>query len=193
MRLPSLRTPVRCSIEPVTGQMTISPSTPATRHAQQRLNSELTPNIPQRLASTLCATALELVDKQAITLSWQPIVDFARQDNARQLFGEDVWQRKVFVPSRQWGNTWAVAATVGLGGSRWWIVQLKTADDTNLKTIVNTRRLSTPASTDAIPSRSLLLQIEKAALAEVSYAALSMELTRRHVPHHFETVSYTHL
>lgn len=189
MRLPSLRTPIRCSIEPVTGQMTISPSTPATRHAQQRLNNEMTPNIPQRLASTLCATALELVDKQATTLSWQLLVDFARQDNARQLFGEDVWQRKVFVPSRQWGNTWAVAVTVGLGGSRWWIVQLRTADDTNLKTIVNARRLSTPASTDAIPSRSLLLQIEKAALAEVSYTALSMELTRRHIPHHFEKPS----
>ncbi|GAB7333318.1 hypothetical protein MBLNU13_g04948t2 [Cladosporium sp. NU13] len=189
MRLPSLRTPIRCSIEPVTGQMTISPSTPATRHAQQRLNAELTPNIPQRLASALCAAALEFVDKQAMTLSWQPIMDFARQDNARQLFGEDVWQRKVFVPDRQWGNSWAVAVTVGLGGSRWWIVQLRTADDTKLKTIISTRRLSTPASTDAIPSRNLLLQIEKAALAEVSYTALSMELTRRHIPHHFEKPS----
>ena len=189
MRLASSRTPVRCSIEPVTGQMTISPSTPATRYAQQRLNNDVTPNIPQRLASTLCATALEVVDKQTILLGWEPVIDFARQDNARQLFGEDVWQRKVFVPSRRWGNTWAVAVTVGLGGSRWWIVQLRTADDTKLKTIVNTKRLSTPATTDAIPSRSLLLQIEKAALAEVSYTALSIELTQRHVPHHFEKPS----
>jgi mediator of RNA polymerase II transcription subunit 14 len=189
MRLPSLRTPVRCSIEPVTGQMTVSPSTPATRYAQQRLNGESTPNIPQRLASTICATALEAVDKQVSTLAWEPVVDFARQDNVRQLFGEDVWQRKVFVPSKRWGNTWAVAVTVGLGGSRWWIVQLRTADDTKLKSIVNTRRLSTPATMDAFPSRTLLLRIEKAALAEVSYTALSMELTQRQIPHHFEKPS----
>lgn len=189
MKLPSLRTPVRCSIEPVTGQMTISPSTMATRYAQQRLNGDLTPNIPQRLASMLCAAALELVDKQTRTLGWLPVGDFARQDNVRRLFGEDVWQRKVFVPSYRWSATWAIAVTVGLGGSRWWIVQLKEAEDTRLKTIIHTRRLSAPATTDAIPSRSLLLQIEKAALAEVSYTALSMELTHRHIPHHFEKPS----
>jgi mediator of RNA polymerase II transcription subunit 14 len=189
MNIPSLRTPVRCSIEPVTGQLTVSPSTPATRYAQQRLNGDSAPNIPQRLASTLCATALEAVDKQASTLAWEPVVDFARQDNARQLFGQDAWQRKVFVPSKRWGNTWAIAVTVGLGSSRWWIVQLRTADDMKLKTIISTRRLSTPATTDAIPSRSLLLQMEKAALAEVSYTALSMELTQRQIPHHFEKPS----
>jgi mediator of RNA polymerase II transcription subunit 14 len=189
LKLPSLRTPVRCSIEPVTGQMTISPSTPATRYAQQRLNSDPTPDIPRRLASMLCATALELVDKQATTLGWQPVVDFARQENFRQLFGEDVWQRKLFVPSSRWGPLWAIAVTVGLGGNRWWIVQLRVAEGTNLKTIINTRRLPTPATVDAIPSRSLLLQIEKAALAEVSYTALSMELTQKNIPHHFEKPS----
>lgn len=189
VELPSLRTPVICSIEPVTGQITISPSTPATRHAQQRINSDPTADIPRRLASMLCAMALELVDKQAMTLAWHPVVDFARQDNVRQLFGEDIWQRKVFAPSRRWGTQWAVAVTVGLGGSRWWIVQLRQAGDTNLKTIINSRRLPTPATPDAISSRSLLLQIEKAALAEVSYTALSMELRHRHIPHHFEKLS----
>jgi mediator of RNA polymerase II transcription subunit 14 len=189
MKLPSLRSPVRFSIEPVTGQMTLSPSTPATRYAQQRLNGDLAPDIPRRLASMLCATALEHVDRQATTLGWQPVVDFAHQDNVRHLFGEDVWQRKVLVPSKSWGVAWAIAVTVGLGGSRWWIVQLGKAGDSKLKAIVHTRKLIIPATVDAVPSRSLLLRIEKAALAEVSYTALSMELRLRQVPHHFEKPS----
>lgn len=189
MKHPSLRTPVRCCIEPVTGQFSISPSTPATRHAQHRLNTDPTADVPRRLATMLCASALELVDKQIATLGWLPVLDLARQDNVRQLFGEDVWQRKLFVPSKRWGASWAIAVTVGMGGSRWWIVQLKEVNGTNLRAVTHARRLSSPSTTDTIPSRSLLLRIEKAALAEVSYTALSLDLAQKHIPHHFERPS----
>lgn len=189
LRLPSLRTPIRFSIEPVTGQISISPPTPATRHTQQRLNSETTPEIPKRLASMVCAVALEHVDTQAATLGWQPVTNLGKQDNLRAFFGEDLWRWKVFVPTEKWGTDWAIAITIGLGGSHWWIVNLKAIDSTKPRVIVNSRKLRTPATSDAIASRPLLLQIEKAALAEVSYTTLSMQLDQLHIPHHFEKPS----
>ncbi|KAM0716970.1 hypothetical protein Q7P37_006822 [Cladosporium fusiforme] len=189
LKLPSLRTPIRCFIEPVTGQIAISPITPATRSTQNRLNNDTTAEKPKRLASMMCAVALEHVDTLAATVRWQPVMDLGRQDNLRAFFGEDLWQRKVFVPSEKWGTEWAIAITIGLAGSQWWIVNLKAPDNTRPRVIVNARKLRTHATNDAVVSRSLLLQIEKAALAEVSYTTLAMQLDHLHIPHHFERPS----
>lgn len=189
MNLPSLRSPVRVIVEPITGQFSISPSTPATRKTQQRLNTDPTTDIPRRLASMISALVLESVDKSIHSLGWHPVVDLARQDNLRIFFGEDLWQREIFVPAENWGKEWAICLTVGLSGSRWWIVQLKEIDGAKHRVIVNARRLQTPATSDAMVSRRLLLQIEKAALAEVSYTSLAMELDHEHVPYHFEKPS----
>lgn len=189
MNLPSLREPVSCSIEPVTGQLSISPSTPATRRIRQHLNTDPTADIPNQLASMLCATAVELVEKHAATLAWRPVRDLARQDNYRTLFGQDLRQMKLFVPSQLWGESWAIAVTVGLGGSRWWIVQLKGVEGSRHRTLTKAKRLRMPLAADAVPSRPLLLQIEQAALAEVSYTALSMQLDQLKIPHDFEKLS----
>lgn len=185
MSLPSLRTPVRCTIEPVTGQFSISPSTVTTRHAQQRLNSDPNADIPARLASTVCEVALELVEKQAATLSWRPVLDLARQNDYNALFGKFA-KFRTFAPSQAWGTEWAIAVTASLGGNRWWIVQLKGVQGTSQRIIINAKEIRKAVATDGTASRSLLLEIEKAAVAEVSFTALAMQLDHMQIPYDFE-------
>jgi len=189
MKHPSLRQPVRYFIEPVTGKIAITPSTPATRRTSNVLNTEPNAETARQLASMLCACSLEHVDKQAATLAWRSIKDIAPPKNPRALFGEDPGMWKIFLPSERWGATWAIAITASLEGCKWWVVQLQEADPSKPRAIINARRIREHIKAESVPSRRLLLQIEKAALAEVSYTALSMQLNHMRIPHHFENPS----
>lgn len=189
MKHPSLRQPVRYFIEPVTGKIAIMPSTPATMRTANLLNTDPNAETARQLASMLCVCSLEHVDKQAATLAWRPVRDLAPPNNPRALFGEDPGMWKIFLPSERWGAAWAIAITASLEGCKWWVVQLQEADPSRPRAIINARRVRQHIKTESVPSRSLLLQIEKAALAEVSYTALSMQLDHMRIPHHFEKPS----
>ena len=191
MKHPSLRDPVRYFIEPVTGKIAITPSTPATRRTTDWLNTLPNAETARELAAMLCACSLENVDKQAVTLGWRPVRDLAKPQNARAIFGEDPGLWKFYIPSERWSADWAIAVTASLEGCKWWVSRLQEADPTRPRAIINATRVREYTKAEAIPSRSLLLQIEKAALAEVSYTALSMQLDHMRIPHHFEKPSLT--
>ena len=186
LSLPSMQRPLTVRIEPVTGQLSISPTSPVTVNAERRLNSDPSLDSARWLASLLCTAVQEGVGKAAELLGWLPVHDLVRQDNIKALLGSDVWQRSVYRPSSGWGENWAIAVTFGLSGDKWWIVQLVGVPDGNGKIIASANSISAGdvEMTRSPVSRKLLLQMERLAVGEVSFMSLSQQLQALRIPHH---------
>ncbi|TKA77650.1 hypothetical protein B0A55_04623 [Friedmanniomyces simplex] len=171
IRLPSLRKPLSVRLEPVTGLFSISPPTNATLHNERILNTDPQVDVARLLASLLCAVVQERIRKQAELLDWR-IIRIAA--SAKPIFGQDVLQQTVFnVPG--WGQQWVLAVSFGLGGERWWVIQLRESgpgegSNTVRKEVITTRELV----------------VKRLAVAEVSYAVLSQQLRSMRIPHHIE-------
>ncbi|KAK4549227.1 hypothetical protein LTR36_007685 [Oleoguttula mirabilis] len=192
--LPSMRSPLVVRLEPVTGQMSITPPSAATLNSERVLNSDPNVEVPRVLASLACQAVQEPVRKQAELLGWQEVQNLV---SVRAKLGADVLQRSVFQPPG-WGQQWALAVSFSLNGEKWWIVQVKDnkPDDRSnrtLKEITSVRQLMV---TDASPdsqlatlsaySRASLLRIERLAVAEVSYTVLAGQLRTLRIPHQIE-------
>ncbi|OQO12428.1 hypothetical protein B0A48_03070 [Cryoendolithus antarcticus] len=183
---PPLRRELKLSILPIDGQYSIAPPSTAAAHAQQRLNEEPTIDVPRRLASTLSAVTFETVHREATNLKWTQVTDLARQTNLNALFGSDHWQWRAYVPNTSWGTDWAIALTVSPAGLKWWTVQLQAASDGNERTVTMAHEMSMSADTDRVPSRKLLLQVARQAVAQVSFTAISLQLQPMQIPFRLE-------
>lgn len=203
LSLPGLQTPLTARLETITGNVAISPATPRTTDTEMRLNKQPDADVAVALANLLCNNVKDRVDKAAELAAWSPSREPIRTDNLKAIFGTDVPSWRVFIPNRAWASQnpqWALFPIFSLAGEKWWIVRLENrpvpAQNTQIKTIVTAREVPVHSilSGDNAPamSRSLLLQIEKLAVAEVSFAVLSQQLTSEKIPHRVQkTASLT--
>ncbi|OQO05190.1 hypothetical protein B0A48_08210 [Cryoendolithus antarcticus] len=186
LRFPPLQRELRLSILPIDGQYSIAPPSAAAAHAQQRLNEDSTIDVPRRLASTLSAVTFETMHREATNLRWTQLADLARQGNLNALFGSDHWQWRAYVPNTSWGIDWAIGLTISPTGLKWWTVQLETASDGNGRIVTLAHELSMSADTESVPSRKLLLQVARQAVAQVSFTVISLQLQTMQIPFRVE-------
>lgn len=192
--LPSVRSPLAVRLEPVTGQISITPPSAATLNTERILNSDQNVDAPRALASLACQTVQEPVRKQAELLGWREVQDLV---SVRAKLGPDVLQRSVFQPPG-WSPQWALAISFSLNGEKWWIVQVQEVKAENqstrkLKNVTSVRQLAVTGNSQdaqaakvASYSRASLLRIERLAVAEVSYTVLAEQLRTLHIPYHIE-------
>ncbi|KAK0290305.1 mediator complex subunit [Friedmanniomyces endolithicus] len=190
LHLPSMKKPLIVRLEPVTGLFSISPATNATVHSERILNSDPQVDVARLLASLSCAVVQERIRKQAELLDWQVV---RLPVSAKPIFGQGVLQQTIF-SAPGWCQQWALAVSCGLGGERWWAVQLSESkpsesSKTVAKEVIATRELPvkdvlSEKVLDA--SRATLLDIERLAVAEVSSTVLSQQLRSMRIPHQVE-------
>ncbi|KAK1061076.1 mediator complex subunit [Friedmanniomyces endolithicus] len=185
-----MKKPLSVRLEPVTGLFSISPATNATMNSERTLNSDPQVDVARSLASLSCAVVQERIRKQAELLGWQVV---RIPVSAKPICGHGVLQQTIFsVPG--WCQQWALAVSCGLGGERWWAVQLSESKPSEpskavAKEVNATRELPVKdvlgeKIVDA--SRATLLAIERLAVAEVSYTVLSQQLRSMRIPHQTE-------
>ncbi|KAK1063898.1 mediator complex subunit [Friedmanniomyces endolithicus] len=190
LRLPSMKKPLSVRLEPVTGLFSISPATNATLNSERTLNSDPQVDVARLLASLSCAVVQERIRKQAELLGWQVV---RIPVSAKPIFEHGVLQQTIFsVPG--WCQQWALAVSCGLGGERWWAVQLSESKPSEpskavAKEAIATRELPIKNAlgekvVDA--SRATLLDIERLAVAEVSSTVLSQQSRSMRIPHQIE-------
>ncbi|TKA32174.1 hypothetical protein B0A50_01422 [Salinomyces thailandicus] len=191
--MPAIGAPLTVRIERITGRVNMSPPCTATLQREQALNTDPSADIPRVLALLVCQILQEQVRKQAEVLDWQEV---RTPTTSRAKFGTDVWQRSVFlVPG--WGPKWALAVSFGLVGEKWWVARLtdfQPGERTQaMRDVDSLRRIGVEGTSSLNPtvqagvySRELLLRIERAAVAEVSYSVLSKELGDLKILHHSE-------
>lgn len=190
--LPSSQAPLEVNIDPVTGQYSISPPSGPTARAERYLNNDPNADTAMWVANTLCAVAQERVHKVAELLQWSPVPRLARQDNLQKFFGQSVRAHSTFLPSKAWGADWALAVTFTLAGENWWAVSLTDKlDDQGTasgRVIASARRVRQASGFTGLESLSqkAFLQVERSAVAEVAFGALSANLNELRVPHRFE-------
>lgn len=193
--MPSLRAPLEVRIEAVTGRFSLTPATQATAECERYLNTDPNADASRAVAQLLCALAQERIGKQAELLGWKPLQDVI---GVRAHFGEGVLQRTLFSCSAGWGQKWAVGVSFGLMGMRWWIVRLAPGKPNERSTIIPREVVTAREFSDindvrktAIVSRAGLLEMEKLAVAEVSFSVLSQQLRDLHIPHNAEKHALT--
>lgn len=194
LSLPSLQTPLQLRIDSVTGQYSISPPSGPTARAEGHLNANANSDPAVWLVNTLCAVAQERVHKAAELLQWAPVTRLARQDNLHKIFGPGLRAHSTFVPRKAWGEQWALAVTLSLLGNTWWAVSLEDKrDDQGTvigRVIAKAQRVRHAAKSARVGpiSQTTLLGIERSAVAEVAFGALSSQFSDLRVSHRFEQI-----
>lgn len=186
LKLRSLPTPTRVWFEPVSGDYMVRPASAATMYTQSLLNEESKVEVPKALVSMLCDLSMEVVGDCSATLEWRRVRQMTKQDDIKTFFGQRFWQHRVYVPSKQWGDEWAIATTAGPGGLEWWIVRLQRAAEGSGWIITAAEGLRLTERSDQVVSRDLLLRVERMAVAEVSFMALAQQLKDHKIPHYIE-------
>lgn len=202
LSLPGMQKPLTTRLESITGRASISPATPRAADQEARLNKQTDPDLALALASLLCNTVKDRVDKTAELAGWSPYRGPIRTDNFKSKFGADVNSWRAFVPNSGWDSKarqWVLFSTFSLAGQKWWIVLLENKPNPTqrpLGQVITAREVSVDSvvtsHTASAMSRSLFLQIEKLAAAEVSFAVLSEQLSSEKIPHRVQkTASLT--
>ncbi|GAB1737282.1 hypothetical protein NU219Hw_g1210t1 [Hortaea werneckii] len=192
IELSGMRAPLTVQLEQTTGQLILSPPSTVTRTCEKTLNTDANADISRVLASCACRTVQEQVRKQAEMLDWQEIRSSA---NSRSVFGNDSWQRSVFLLPG-WGQNWAIAVSFGLSGQSWLIVQVaaphadergRQVRDIKSASPISFELKTTDSSRQATGyTRAMLLQLERSGMAEVSRNVFSRDLDTLHIKHDFE-------
>jgi mediator of RNA polymerase II transcription subunit 14 len=183
LSLPSMRTPLSVQIEPVTGQLTISPASPVTFSSQQLINNTPAPDLAAVLISLTCNIVRQKINDQAKLLGWTrvpvPSHDPKLPPKTQQL--------SAFLPPG-WTEPWALMLTVGVPVEAWWICKLAEGpgDSRNAPSKVITELKAVDLSTGSKKqlhevSINSLRQVERLAGAEVFTTVLGQELRAANV------------
>ncbi|EMD00089.1 hypothetical protein BAUCODRAFT_62964 [Baudoinia panamericana UAMH 10762] len=192
VNIPSLRTPLRVSLEPISGQFSLAPPSRATASAERVLNREVSVDVPRLLATVVCGMAQDLYQRQSELVGWQPIRNVAVP---KEKFGTDLWKHSVFsLPNC--GQQWGLGITFGLGGETWWVMELKSVKPQDNPDRVSTEVLQAHKLdvTDifGVPteiSRASLVRVERRAGATISRLVLSRQLDELKVPYDVKKAS----
>lgn len=188
LKHPSLKQPLHVRIEPVTGRFSITPPSLPAAHTEHSLNTNAKSDAAKALTSVMGAVAQEKVHRQAMLLGWKTTPNLAKQDNLPKLFGQAVRHISVFTPSRAWGNRWALVATFTSGGEKWWAVSLDDKRDEQSKVVGRVLISAVPVGLpnshgDEEPiSSAALMRVERLAVAEAAFSALTKQLKDMKIP-----------
>ncbi|CAK4034880.1 Mediator of RNA polymerase II transcription subunit 14 [Lecanosticta acicola] len=188
LALPGLSTPLLVRFESITGRLSLSPTTKRIAHEERALNNNANPDYVDALARLVCKAVQDRVDKATELAGWQALQYPLRQDVLKSAFGSNFWAYRAYTCSKNWGDQWKLFVTYSLSGESWWTGRLEdrpaTTSNAPARIIKDVRRLPSTEIFTSSPtiSRSLLLQIEKMAVAEVSFAVLSQQLTSMGIP-----------
>lgn len=193
LSMPSLRHSLDVRIDSVTGQFSISPPSPATAATERRLNTDPLADVAKWLGGLAPAVVQEGARGTATLLDWTNLTHLIRQDNLQKTFGEPIRQFSVFRPKKAWGEQRALAITFSLAGEKWWAVVIETKRNEQGKEvgkiITDARPVSLPheITENAVSvSRATLMRVEKAAVADVAFDAVSTQLKEMRIPHRLE-------
>ncbi|EGP83661.1 uncharacterized protein MYCGRDRAFT_111204 [Zymoseptoria tritici IPO323] len=195
--LPGMRTPYIVRKEVVTGKWAISPPTMLAARAERLMNADLKADPAVQLAQMLCGTNQERIGKAADLAGWISVSSrtLAPQNNLKALFGADTVSRSIYKCKRGWSDSWALVATFGLSGDKWWAARLEPkleARGTSTGSIfAEARRISIPSDLLALSgvARSLLIRIEKLAVAQISLAVVTQDLDSKRIPYKIENTA----
>lgn len=195
LSLPSLRQPLQVHIEPITGQFALQPPSQATWRAEQRLNSDAAADAVKLLAALPPSAVQERVGKEAALIGWSTIEHSTPLNDLHKAFRENVRHLSVFKPTSAWGESWALAVTLGLAGNKWWAISLRNQTDhegrTTARQIASASHVTLPDTTGntAIVCRETLFAVEKAAVAHVALATIDKQLKEMQIPHSSQKLS----
>lgn len=187
LSLPGMLAPLTVRFESITGRLSISPGSIRITKMERDLNGNANPDYGEALANLVCVSLQDRIDKASKLAEWQDVRHNFRQEALRNAFGKNFRTYKAYFCSRYWSPKWALFVTCSLSGEEWWIARIEdraaTAGSALIKDIKDARRLS---GTEILPPgrtipRALLLQIEKMAVAEVSFAVLSQQFTSMNI------------
>ncbi|KAL2355983.1 mediator complex subunit MED14-domain-containing protein [Cryomyces antarcticus] len=169
-------TVVAALIDPVSGHLTLRPATVASSQIESDMNRDIAVNPAQAIGYLLCTLAQIEIDRQARRSGWQTLKNVTpSQDNMREHFGNGV-VRKIFFRGIGWGDQWAIAATINLGGEMWWIVEFDLESGRpSIKTAVKVPTEDWRNQPPPITAASLH-KIDQASAAIVSFYTMSREL-----------------
>jgi mediator of RNA polymerase II transcription subunit 14 len=198
LSLPGLPEPITVSQEPFTGQFVFAPPTLISMQAQQRLNSETNREpayIAQMLAHVMANDARERMSRVARLLDWRQL-QLVKQDQKTLVnhFGPGLLVVRAYQCHKAWSKPWALAFTFSLTGEKWWIMRLEDRSDAKGQVlgqaIASVRHISSvePLANQLSFSQDLLLKVEHAAVAEVSYATIAKDLEAKAIPYKFRSI-----
>ena len=190
LNIRSIQEPLRVSVGPVTGRFSISPPSTLTAYAENHINSDATGDATPRLALALRACVQERVIQEAERLDWTIISDLVPQRDIYTLFKSGKRPFSVFRPRAAWGDAWALAVTFSLAGEKWFAVSLEKKYDGQGNVLGRIINAVHPVRVDAVGgpgvTRTALVRVAKAAVAEVAFGALLKELQGLRVQHRLE-------
>ena len=117
--------PVELVQEPVTGAFALISSAVLHRRVEGDLNSLKDPalEIPSRIASLRCISAIEQVEQRARIFGWHILSRYTlTPETVKKYFGADV-MRLVLLRPAKWGMNWSLAVTASMRGDLWWVVE----------------------------------------------------------------------
>lgn len=171
-------------INPVNGNISISPVSAASIDVERRLNSDPTIDAAQILSYLNCKLVQDQITRKAVQAGWL-FMPTAQQGDVSKIFSEQVIRRTTFT-RHGWGEDWAICLTISLQGTKWWIVRLASTTPAS-RTINTAETLSIPASTKSFDRHTLML-IESRAVAQISLSNISSQLRSDKISHEIRHV-----
>lgn len=120
---------LRVSMEPLSGAITLSgiPGIPDRPEVERSQNKSAVEEVLLRVSRLRCSTAVDEIESGIKALGLDSVGQRALGIDTRRLFPASIL-RSVFFTHPLWDRRWTVAATSGMDGDSWWLVQLRPAE-----------------------------------------------------------------
>ncbi|KAL9095528.1 MAG: hypothetical protein Q9165_002399 [Trypethelium subeluteriae] len=173
------------AVERVTGNLAIQPLTIWSSRIQHGVNQHKNRSTEafRGIKDLLFLDLQTQIEKLADRKGWSIVKNLnLTQENVKAGFKQDVSRLSIFRPAG-WSQDWAFVATISFSGDTWWIANI---DETvNGRTITEATCIAGPS--DRPHSRETLAQLERFAVALISFHVTHRELDRGHIENYLES------
>lgn len=196
LSLPGLRSPLTVRVAGVTGRWSLGPASSFTARTERMLNAGPNADPVSALTQLLCSLVQDRVSIASDLAGWKTVPKQALVPlppaSVTRLFGSGVISRSIFRCSAGWGESWALIATFGLAGEKWWATRLEShrnidgSQDPTRWVVAEARPISAKVFDSGSVSRAQLLRVEKLAAADIALAILTKELREQTIRYKVE-------
>lgn len=113
-------------IEPFTGRFSLQPWSPVSGRISYELNALRNPAAEgaTKVAHQACLQHQHRIERQAEQYGWTILRNLdLKPDHVRNVLRQ-TFSHTSFFRVRGWDSSWAIVATIGMGGESWWVVKL---------------------------------------------------------------------
>ncbi|KAL9062517.1 MAG: hypothetical protein Q9157_008854, partial [Trypethelium eluteriae] len=172
------------AVERVTGNLAIQPPTIWSSRIQHGINQHKNRSTEafRGIKDLLFLDLQGQIEKFADRKGWSIVKNLnLTQENVKAGFKQDVSRLSIFRPAG-WSQHWALATTISFSGDTWWIAEI--GETANGRTITEATCIAGPSNSPH--SRETLAELERFAVALISFYVTRRELDRGHVQNYIE-------